>query len=516
MKFPRSCGILVHPTSFPSPYGIGDLGQEAKNFINFLVSTHQSVWQMLPLGPTGFGESPYASYSAFAGNHYLISPDILLEKGLINNNELANGKSTPTTQVNYSKAYQFKDGIFDLACVRFYKDSKASTIKSFEIFKKKNAYWLDDYVLFMACMTHYGQKPWNTWEKGLVMRDKKTMDKFRERLKAIVDLHYWLQFEFFEQWFALRKYANDHQILVIGDIPIFVDHNSSDVWSKPGFFELDETGNRRLVSGVPPDYFSDTGQLWGNPLYKWSAMEEDGYSWWVERFSQMFKLFDAMRVDHFRGFDAFWEIQAGAPTAENGRWVKGPGEKLFDVIQSKLGRLPIIAEDLGVITHDVLELRDKFDFPGMKVLQFSFSGDSANSFLPHNYKSTNSIVYTGTHDNDTTLGWYEQAPEIEKHRVREYLNTDGNEINWDLIRLAMFSVANQAIFPLQDLMSLKSDHRMNFPGTVEGNWLWRYTSEMLDRIEKERIRKYTEMTNRNPRNNRKDINMSEIEDQDVN
>ncbi|MEX2402659.1 MAG: 4-alpha-glucanotransferase [Balneolales bacterium] len=499
MKFERSCGTLVHPTSFPSPYGIGDLGGEAKNFIDFLVETRQSIWQILPLGPTGFGESPYASYSAFAGNHYLISPDILAEKGLLEQDELAPGRKVPTPKVNYEEAYAFKDVIFQKACNRFYAEADASTLVDFENFKTDNESWLDDYVLFMACLNHYDNRPWNTWDEQLARRDDKTMNYYRKKLVPSIDLHYWLQYEFFDQWSKLRAYANNHQVKVIGDIPIFVDHNSSDVWSRSQYFEVDESGNRILVSGVPPDYFSETGQLWGNPLYKWKEMEKDGYSWWIERFSQMFKLFDAIRVDHFRGFDAFWEVKADSETAQFGRWVKGPGDKLFKVIHEKLGRLPIIAEDLGVITQSVVELRDQFDFPGMKILQFSFSGDAANDFLPHNYKTANSVVYTGTHDNDTSIGWFEQAPEHEKHCAREYMKTDGSEINWDLIRLAMFSVANQAIFTLQDLMDLPTEHRMNFPGTIEGNWLWRYTPEMLKNIKKNRIIKFAEMTNRDPR-----------------
>ncbi|MEX0929361.1 MAG: 4-alpha-glucanotransferase [Balneolales bacterium] len=496
MQFERSSGILVHPTSFPSPYGIGDLGREAREFIDFLSETGQSVWQVLPLGPTGYGESPYASYSAFAGNHYLISPDRLADKGLLTYGEIDSGRKKPATEVNYTEAYAFKDSIFHQASARFYADAGAAVLDDFNRFKAGNKYWLDDYVLFMACLEHFDKRAWNTWEDGLVRRDKNTMEIYRRRLSSSVDLHYWMQYEFFDQWFRLRTYANERNIRVIGDIPIFVDHNSSDVWSASSLFEVDEKGNRVLVSGVPPDYFSDTGQLWGNPLYKWKEMEKDDFSWWVERFSQMFSLFDAIRVDHFRGFVAHWEVKAEAKTAQHGRWVKGPGEKLFKVIHDKLGRLPIIAEDLGVITESVDELRDQFNFPGMKVLQFAFSGDASNNFLPHNYKSDNFVVYTGTHDNDTTIGWYHQAGGVEKHHARQYLQTDGSDINWALIRLAMLSVCDQAIFTMQDLMGLSSEHRMNFPGTVEGNWLWRYTPEMLQNVDKSRLFDLTKMANR--------------------
>ena len=510
MDFTRSFGTLVHPTSFPSEYGIGDLGEKAYRFIDFLEETHQGVWQILPLGPTGFGNSPYASYSAFAGNPYLVSPDILREKGLLKESELEKNKIPQSTTAEYDKAYEIKDELFNIACERFYNRADAEEQKRFTSFKEDNRHWLDDYALFMACLIENGKKPWNQWDKALAKREKKAMDNARKRLKNRIDSQYWIQFEFFEQWMALRKYANDKQIKIIGDIPIFVDHNSSDVWANKKYFDVDSTGNRLLVSGVPPDYFSDTGQLWGNPLYRWKELEKDGYKWWIDRFRQMFHMFDAIRVDHFRGFDAYWEIKADAETAQNGRWVKGPGEKLFFAIEKKLGKLPIIAEDLGVITPDVVKLRDQFNFPGMKVLQFAFD-DPGNGFLPHNYNTSNCIVYSGTHDNDTTLGWYRQAPEQERNYLREYTKSDGTDVSWQLIRLGMFSVANQAIFPLQDFMELDGDHRMNFPGTTENNWLWRFTDDMLDGLDKERIRHIAAISNRNSRDAREDSNISNIE-----
>ncbi|MFO8030634.1 MAG: 4-alpha-glucanotransferase [Cyclonatronaceae bacterium] len=510
MDFIRSSGTLVHPTSFPSDYAIGDLGKKAYEFIDYLEETHQGVWQILPLGPTGFGNSPYASYSAFAGNPYLLSPDILKDKGLLKEKELADRRVQQSTSVDYDRAYAIKDELFSLACRRFYDRKDAEEQKRFKAFKKDNAVWLDDYVLFMSCLIENDKRPWNQWDEGLARRDKKALDSARKKLKKRIDSQYWVQFEFFEQWMALRKYANNKQIKIIGDIPIFVDHNSSDVWANKKYFDVDETGNRLLVSGVPPDYFSETGQLWGNPLYRWKELEKDGYKWWIERFRQMFTMFDAIRVDHFRGFDAYWEIKADAKTAMNGRWVKGPGEKLFVAIEKKLGKLPIIAEDLGVITPNVVKLRDRFDFPGMKVLQFAFD-DPGNGFLPHNYKNANCIVYSGTHDNDTTLGWYQQAPEGEQNYLREYTQSDGSDVSWQLIRLGMLSVANQAIFPLQDFMELDGEHRMNFPGTTEDNWMWRYTDAMLDALDSDRIRHVIGISNRNPRDARSDSNMSDID-----
>lgn len=516
MKLERSCGTLLHPTSLPSDYGLGDLGPGAKRFIDFLDSTNQSVWQVLPLGPTGYGESPYASYSAFAGNHYLISPDILLEKGLVKSDDLQEGKRPQKTQAEYDHAYSFKYELFRKACNTFYNDASDEDWRNYNQFVEANNYWLDDYALFMALLYHHEKRPWNTWEKGLSQRKKSVLDKYRKKLKEEIDLQYWLQYEFNSQWMAIKKYANDRLISVVGDIPIFVDHNSADVWAHSKYFEVDEIGNRKLVAGVPPDYFSETGQLWGNPLYKWKVLEQDGYKWWIERFRQMFYLFDSIRVDHFRGFDAYWEVKATEETAMNGRWVKGPGPKLFNKIKEELGELPIIAEDLGVITESVVALRDGFNFPGMKILQFAFQGNYANSFLPHNYTTNNCVVYTGTHDNDTTIGWYKEAPEIEQHRCREYMKSSGEEINWDMIRTAMLSVANYAIFPLQDIMNLDTEHRMNYPGTVENNWLWRYTDEMLADVDEDRIRHLIELSNRNPRVDNQDSNIVEIETEEAN
>lgn len=515
MKFKRSCGTLVHPTSFPTPYGMGDLGPSAYKFIDFLEQSSQSIWQILPLSPTGYGNSPYASYSAFAGNHYLISPDILLQKGLLTEEE-AKSKTVPlSSEIDYETAFSIKNRLLQSASERFYSEASKNESEEFEKFKEENEYWIHDYVVFMACLEYFNKKPWNQWEDGLTKRKEKVINKYRKLLSDRIDYHYWVQYEFFNEWFDLRNYANEKGILVVGDIPIFVDHNSADVWSHPDYFEVDKDGNRVLVSGVPPDYFSETGQLWGNPLYRWKDLEKNGFDWWIKRFEQMFSLFDAIRVDHFRGFEAYWEVDAEEKTAVNGRWVKGPGYKLFDTIKKELGELPIIAEDLGVLTEEVIKLRDNYNFPGMKILQFAFSDNEANSFLPHNFENQNCVVYTGTHDNDTTIGWYKSATEIEQHRAREYTRSDGSNINWELIRLGMLSVASMSIFPLQDYMNLGTEHRMNYPGTSSGNWKWRYTPEMLEEIDQDYIRFLIKLSNRNGKSGIKDANLMSIKTEEV-
>ena len=495
MRFPRSCGTLVHPTSFPSKYGMGDFGQEAKTFIDFLQDTNQTIWQVLPLTPTGYGNSPYASYSAFAGNHYLISLDILVEKRLLSADEVKTAELPSTTRSEYEKSYSLKNNLYKKASERFYASLDKDAEKQLQAFKKSNKFWLEDYCLFIACSKANNRIPWNQWAPEIAQRKPAVIKKLKKEYQEEIAYQTWVQFEFFNQWNALKGYANAKGIRVVGDIPIFVDHNSADVWGNPKYFEVDQQGNRVLVAGVPPDYFSETGQLWGNPLYNWKELEADNFSWWIERFHQMFELFDAIRVDHFRGFDAFWQVSAKEKTAIVGKWVKAPGKKLFKTIKKELGELPIIAEDLGVMTPTVEDLRDSFNFPGMKILQFAFDSDSTNSFLPHNY-SQNCVVYTGTHDNDTTIGWYRTAPGAEQHRAREYSRSDGREINWELIRLGMLSVADQAIFPLQDFMNLDATHRMNIPGTVKDNWLWRYTPDMLNHINRDKIRHLVHLSNR--------------------
>jgi 4-alpha-glucanotransferase len=499
MRFPRSCGVLVHPTSFPAPYGIGDFGPEARAFIDFLSKTDQTVWQVLPLSPVGYGNSPYASYSAFAGNEYLISPDILHDKGLLTTDEIQESRIPVHTSTEYDRSYDLKDRLLHIASGRFYDQQKSRGEKQFNQFKKENGHWLDDYVLFTVLSKQYDRKSWNKWDPGTAQRDPAVLKKKRKEFETEIRHEIWLQFEFHNQWMELKKYANESGIRIIGDIPIFVDHNSADVWANPEYFAVDGHGNREIVAGVPPDYFSETGQLWGNPVYKWDILKKDGYQWWINRFHQMFHLFDAIRVDHFRGFESSWQVSATEETAVKGNWIKGPGKDLFVTIRKELGEVPIIAEDLGCITPEVNKLRDHFEFPGMKILQFAFGSDAGNSFLPHNY-GQNSVVYTGTHDNDTTIGWYKTAPEKEQHFLRIYTRSDCSEPHWELIRLAMLSVSDQAIFPLQDYMNLDTDHRMNIPGTVGNNWEWRYTTTMLNRIDRDRIRDLIQLGNRKVRN----------------
>lgn len=474
---------------------MGDFGFEARNFIDFLERTNQTIWQVLPLTPTGYGNSPYASYSAFAGNVYLISPDLLQKKGLLTKEEINAIVLPAKTEAEYDTSFKNKDKVYKLASDRFYEKMSKVEEKAFNAFKNQNKHWLDDYVLFMACSLYYDKQPWNTWDKDIARRKPKALKAYREKFRDQIDFQYWLQFEFYNQWIALKEYANNRGIRIVGDIPIFVDHNSADVWANPQYFEVDKNGDRQLIAGVPPDYFSKTGQLWGNPLYKWDELEKDGFSWWVDRFKHMFETCDAIRVDHFRGFDAYWEVKATEKTAEKGQWVEGPGEKLFDTILEKCGELPIIAEDLGFVTEGVEKLRDKFNFPGMKIIQFAFDSDSTNSFLPHNY-SQNSVVYSGTHDNDTAIGWYQSANKTEQHRARTYTRSDGKNIHWEFIRLGMLSVSDQAIFPLQDYMGLDAEHRMNIPGTSSNNWLWRYTTDMLEGVDEDHIRHLIELSNR--------------------
>lgn len=510
MKFKRSAGTLVHPTSFPTDFGIGDLGQSARQFIDFLVETDQSSWQVLPLCPTGYGNSPYASYSAFAGNHYLIDPYALMKRGHLDQADFKGVKIPQGIKVPYEKAFHLKDTLFQKAFHHFVTKGSSVEKDSFEVFKKQNASWLSDYALFMSAFEHHGKVIWNQWDEGLASRKPASLKSWKTKLSERVSYHEWLQFEFFSQWQELRSYANNKGVSIIGDIPIFVDHNSADVWSNPYLFEIDKSGNRVLVAGVPPDYFSETGQLWGNPLYKWNQMEKEGYRWWIDRFRQMLQLYDSIRVDHFRGFDAYWEIKATEKTAIKGRWVKGPGAKLFIAIQEALGKIPIIAEDLGVLTKEVIELRDHFDFPGMKILQFAFNDNAANSFLPHNFSSPNCVVYTGTHDNDTSLGWYEKGTELERHRCREYTRSNGDRINWELIRLGYLSVADQCIVPLQDFMDLDSEHRMNFPGLSSGMWEWRYTDDMFKSLDRAYIKYLVNLSNRNTHILSDDSNLVEI------
>lgn len=479
--YPRASGILLHPTSLPGPFGVGDLGEAAYDFIDFLSFSGQKLWQVMPLGPTGYGDSPYACLSAFAGNPLLISPEKLVSEGFLpaDAEALANYPSFSNTKVEFEAVAAAKKAIFEASFVYFKNQGKASDHKRFENFCEcqQNKNWLHNYALFMALKGHYENESWTKWDPALISRHPQAMAQAEAQLAPQIEYHKYLQYQFYKQWNELRAYARLNGIQIIGDMPIFLAHDSADVWAHQQLFHLDETGAPTVVAGVPPDYFSATGQLWGNPLYDWEAMAKDDYAWWAERFKIMLTLVDIVRLDHFRGFEAYWEIPGGEETAINGKWVKGPDKAFFAAMQKALGHLPFIAEDLGVITPPVEELRDSFGFPGMKVLQFAFDDTPANNFLPHNHLK-NAVVYTGTHDNQTTVSWFEDRPEKVKQFILNYLGShNATYIHWQLIRSALASVANTVLIPMQDLLGLSDEvGRMNTPGKAEGNWSWRYES----------------------------------------
>lgn len=493
MRFPRASGVLVHPTSFPSRYGIGDLGDAAYRFLDFLIESKQSLWQVLPLGPTGYGDSPYQSFSAFAGNPLLISPDKLVAEGYLPGDALNDVPNFPADRVDYGWVIDYKNGLLRRAFDHFRQNSNEAQRKSFNQFSTEQSYWLDDFAMFMALKNHHVAQDggvWSKWPDDIAHRQPEAMARWAQELADDIQYHKFTQYLFFSQWLALKQYANDNGIQIVGDIPIFVAYDSADVWGNSELFFLNEDGTPSVVAGVPPDYFSETGQRWGNPLYRWDKMEADNYAWWTSRLRMSFTQADIVRIDHFRGFEAYWEIPATEPTAVVGKWVEGPGKPFFRAMQNNLGQLPLIAEDLGVITPEVEDLRDSFDFPGMKILQFAFGGERNSAFLPHNF-TQNCVVYTGTHDNDTVLGWYQSASEDERDHFRRYLGVSGQDVAWDMIRLAFMSVANTAVATMQDLMKLGNAARMNFPGKSSGNWQWRYRDDMLtDQIK----RRLSEMT----------------------
>jgi 4-alpha-glucanotransferase len=497
MKFKRSSGILLHLSSLPGPDGIGDMGAEAYRWVNFLAETGCNLWQVLPLGPTGYGDSPYQCFSAFAGNPYLISPAMLREDGLLTRAELGARSDFPVDRVDYGPVIQWKTRLLDQAYDRFRTLKSGELVKAYKKFTADEAWWLDDFALFMAIKEVNGNIAWSEWDRPLRLREATALDKARRDLSETIERHKLRQFLFFRQWRRLREYTHQKGIQIIGDIPIFVAHDSADVWANPELFFMDAERQPTVVAGVPPDYFSATGQLWGNPLYRWDYHKKTGYEWWIKRLQSTFSLYDIVRLDHFRGFAAYWEIPAGEKTAVNGQWKKGPYDDFFKAISKAFnGQLPIIAEDLGEITDDVFELRDAFELPGMKVMQFAFAGDCTDPFLPHNYPE-NCVAYTGTHDNDTTVGWYtKSSTEKERDLCRRYLARDGHDIAWDMIRAIWSSVADIAVAPMQDFLALGTQARMNLPGTLGGNWQWRLQSHQLPDTLKERIRMTNELYNR--------------------
>jgi len=476
MRFPRSSGILLHPTSLPSPWGIGDLGAPAYRCVDWLAEAGQSLWQILPLGPTAYGDSPYQCFSAFAGNPLLVSLDKLVEDRLLDRSELQTAPAFSDDAVDYGEVIRFKLPLLRRSFERI--RNQTTYAKAFEEFCASEAHWLDDYALFTALKEQHGGASWDAWEQDIVTRQPAALERWRSQLANQVVVCKYLQFLFFSQWRQVKAYAREHGIRIIGDVPIFVAYDSADVWAHPELFHLDDHGHPTVVAGVPPDYFSATGQLWGNPLYRWDRMAETGYGWWVARLKATLKLVDIIRLDYFRGFEAYWQVPADEPTAVHGQWVKGPGAAFFETLERAFGKLPIIAEDLGMITPPVVELRERFNLPGMKILQFAFGGGADGPYLPHNFEH-NCIVYTGTHDNDTTLGWFNTRGDAERQSVLRYLHRDGCDIAWDMLRLAFASVADVAIVPLQDVLRLGIEARQNTPGRSSGNWCWRFRAQAL-------------------------------------
>ena len=485
MRFPRSSGILLHPTSLPGPYGSGDFGAAAYHFVDWLVSAGQKMWQILPLGGIGPGNSPYMSSSAFAGNLLFIDLLDLRANGWLTSDEIVPHADFNSHKVNYAQVTEYRMARLHLAAKRFVAD-KQKHAAEYSAFCLEEQSWLDDYALFMALAEKSAWQDWGLWEPDLRHRHPSALSNARLELAEEIEFWRFCQWCFFSQWRKLKDYANERGVQIIGDMPIFIAYQSAEVWSRQELFELGEDSLPTVVAGVPPDYFSATGQRWGNPLYRWTVHAQENFAWWITRIRKTTEWVDIVRIDHFRGFAGYWEIPANEPTAINGRWVQGPGEKLFSAIQNALGSLPIIAEDLGIITPDVVALLEKFDLPGMRVLQFSFGGTTANPYLPHNYIN-NTVVYAGTHDNDTAIGWFASASEYERSFVCKYLRTDGHEINWDLIHAASLSIADIAIHSLQDVLGLGAEHRMNLPGKSEGYWEWRFNWKQVNAAHAERL-----------------------------
>jgi 4-alpha-glucanotransferase len=470
----RASGILLHPTSLHGDQGIGVIGPEAREFVDFLEDAGIRYWQMLPLGPTGYGDSPYQSFSAFAGNPYLIDLYPLLEYGILKSEEMNLLRELPEDHVNFGALYRIKWPLLRLAHKRFHEQERAylPNYGLLDEFKRKQAHWLDPFCAFMALKERFNGVFWGEWPKECRSLETAMKSPYWGETSQAREAHAFFQYLFFGQWEQLKHYANDAGVEIIGDIPIFVALDSADVWASPEWFEIEQAGRPDFVAGVPPDYFSETGQLWGNPLFNWKALEEEGFSWWLDRLEANFALFDVIRLDHFRGFYNYWRIPAGAKDARSGKWADGPRDALFRTIFRNFPEARLIAEDLGDIDAEVREFLGSLGLPGMAILQFAFDGNPDNLYLPHNHLH-NSVLYSGTHDNNTTLGWYEEASPDIQDQVRRYLRVDGRDIAWDFVRTAYQSVSRLVIIPMQDLLSLDTGSRMNQPGTEQGNWQWR-------------------------------------------
>ncbi len=478
MRFERACGVLLHPTCLPGPHGSGDIGPAARHFVDWLVAAGQKLWQILPLGGIGPGHSPYMSSSAFAGNVLLIDLCELQARGWLDAADLEPAPAFDSNRVDFAAVIPWRSARLQRAAARFAATASDADRAAWHAFCERHAGWLDDYALFMALADHHPGQVWCDWPAGLARREPAALQAAAEAHAGRIALHKFCQWRFFEQWLGLKAYANERGVQIVGDTPIFIAYQSAEVWAHQGLFELDANGHAKVVAGVPPDYFSATGQRWGNPLDRWAAHAAEGFAWWTERIRRTFELVDIVRIDHFRGFAQYWEIPSAEPTAVRGRWRNGPGAPLFKAIANALGPLPIIAEDLGLITPDVTALRKRFAFPGMRILHFAFGDDNRNLYLPHHHEP-DAVVYTGTHDNDTTLGWWAGASRHEREHALAYLASDGQEIHWDLIRTACASVADTAIIPLQDVLGLGSRARMNLPGQAEDYWEWRFEWEQV-------------------------------------
>ncbi len=478
----RQSGVLMHISSLPGKYGIGSFGQSAYDFVDFLVRTKQRYWQILPLGTTSYGDSPYQSFSAFAGNTYFIDFDILIEEGLLDEADVKGADfGDDPRKVDYAKIFDARRPIMEKAVARFLK---ADDLSDYESFVEQNAAWLEVFAEYMAIKEHFDNLAWTEWpDEAIRRRDAASLASYREKLADKLTYHRVTQYLFFKQWLRLKAYANEHHIEIVGDMPIYVAADSADVWAQPHFFKTDAVGKPTCVAGCPPDEFSETGQLWGNPIYDWEAMDKDGYAWWIERLRESFKIYDIVRIDHFRGFESYWEVPAGSETSASGKWVKGPDYKLFAAVKEALGDLNIIAEDLGFMTDEVIELRERTGFPGMKILQFAFNPDDESIDSPH-LAPNNSVMYTGTHDNNTVLGWYkDEIDDATRQYMAQYTNRKEYEtVPHAMLRTIFASVSFMAIATMQDLLELDSAARMNYPSTIGGNWTWRMTAEELNPI----------------------------------
>ncbi|MBF1698146.1 4-alpha-glucanotransferase [Streptococcus sanguinis] len=478
----RQSGVLMHISSLPGKYGIGSFGQSAYDFVDFLVRTKQRYWQILPLGTTSYGDSPYQSFSAFAGNTYFIDFDILIEEGLLNEADVKGADfGDDPRKVDYAKIFDARRPIMEKAVARFLK---AEDLSDYESFVEENAAWLEVFAEYMAIKEHFDNLAWTEWpDEAIRRREAASLASYREKLADKLTYHRVTQYLFFKQWLRLKAYANEHHIEIVGDMPIYVAADSADVWAQPHFFKTDAVGKPTCVAGCPPDEFSETGQLWGNPIYDWEAMDKDGYAWWIERLRESFKIYDIVRIDHFRGFESYWEVPADSETSATGKWVKGPDYKLFAAVKEALGDLNIIAEDLGFMTDEVIELRERTGFPGMKILQFAFNPDDESIDSPH-LAPNNSVMYTGTHDNNTVLGWYkDEIDDATRQYMAQYTNRKEYEtVPHAMLRTIFASVSFMAIATMQDLLELDGAARMNYPSTIGGNWTWRMTAEELNPI----------------------------------